>query len=64
MSAPQKAPPFEGGRRLEKRRCDECEGVGRVAVWPEYGVGSGIVCQQCHGRKFIWLAIVDDGGEQ
>lgn len=51
-------PPFAGGRRLERVRCDACDGAGFVSdeevAW-DY-------CPRCYGRKFAWVAVVDAEG--
>lgn len=51
------APPFAGGRRLERVRCDACDGAG----WVD-GPLERIECCQCRGRKFVWVVTVDEGG--
>lgn len=57
MTAAAPKPPFADGKRLARVRCEHCGATGRCAVWPEYGIGSGVVCPKCQGRKFVWVAV-------
>ena len=60
MTAAAPKPPFAGGRRLERVRCDDCEGAGIVAV-AYFNDTTTAPCAECRGRKFVWVSILDEG---